>query len=132
MPSNITKPPQLTDREEPDHYIDLELLRGESLPEKRHAYLELCQKLNQKPAQVGYLPYAIAEHAQQLTVAFAEYRRFPEHPAIQMKVQVYAGLLAHYAADLSMPLHTTIHFNGRADPITGQSPKTGIHARIDA
>ncbi len=126
------KLPQLTDREEPDHFIDLELLAGESLPDKRHAFIELCQRLNQKPAKVGYLPYAIAEHAQQLTLAFAEYRRFPEDRAVQMKVLVYAGLLAHYAADLSQPLHCTIHWDGRADPVTGKSPRSGIHARIDA
>ncbi len=124
--------PQLTDREEPDHFFDLELVQAEPLPDKRHAFIELCQRLNQKPAKVGYLPYAIAEHTQQLTLAFAEYRRFSQDPVVQMKVLVYAGLLAHYAADLSQPLHCTIHWDGRADPVTGKSPRSGIHARIDA
>lgn len=124
--------PQLTNREEPDHYFDLELLREEQLPDKRHAYIELCQRLQLKPAQVGYLPYSITEHTQMLTLALAEYRRFPDDPAIEQKVLVYAGLLAHYAADLSMPLHCTVHWNGKADPVTGKSPMTGIHSRIDA
>jgi hypothetical protein len=48
-----------------------------------------------------------------------------------MKAIVYAGLLSHYAADLAMPLHASIHWDGRAHP-DGSSPRTGIHLKVDA
>ncbi len=50
---------------------------------------------------------------------------------IQTKCLVYAGHLAHYAQDLCQPLHTTIHYDGRADE-NGNSPRSGIHSRVDA
>ena len=34
------------------------------------------------------------------------------------------------AADLPQPLHTTIHFDGRAQE-DGSSPRTGIHQKVD-
>jgi len=39
--------------------------------------------------------------------------------------------LAHYLADLTQPLHTTIHHDGRVRG-GGQSPRSGIHRRVDA
>jgi hypothetical protein len=43
---------------------------------------------------------------------------------------VYAGFLAHYAQDLCQPLHTTIHYDGRAGG-DGASPRSGIHFLVD-
>jgi hypothetical protein len=77
------------------------------------------------------LPYAIAEWTERLSIAFAEHRKYPANPYIQNKCLVYAGFLAHYAQDLCMPLHTTIHHDGRANP-DGSTPKTGIHPRVDS
>ena len=37
----------------------------------------------------------------------------------------------HFTTDASMPLHTTIHFDGRVKP-DGKSPRSGIHAKVDA
>jgi hypothetical protein len=73
----------------------------------------------------------VVEGSEQLAVCFAEHRRWPDDPSIHAKCLVYAGLLAHYAADLEQPLHTTIHHDGWALP-TGDPPFTGIHRRIDA
>jgi hypothetical protein len=44
---------------------------------------------------------------------------------------VYAGILAHYAGDLEMPLHLTIHFDGMTGK-DGVSPRSGIHNKVDA
>lgn len=121
---------QLRDREAPDHYLDAELLGDRPLPPLRSEYLALLAELDLAPDRVGYLPYTIVEATQRLTVAFAEHRRWPRNRHVRAKALVYAGLLAHYAADLCQPLHTTIHHDGRALP-DGSSPRSGLHVRID-
>jgi hypothetical protein len=123
--------PLVSDREAPEHYIDLEMLDGRALPPTRHEFLKLCGEMKLDPKNVGYLPYAIAEWTERLSIAFAEHRRYPDNPYIKNKCLVYAGFLAHYAQDLCMPLHTTIHHDGRAMP-DGSSPKTGIHTKVDS
>jgi hypothetical protein len=122
--------PELRAAEGPQHYVDLELLKGAELPPTRPGFVALCAKLRVDPYKVGFLPYTVTEWAQRLTMAFAEHRKWPADPHIQAKCLVYGGLLAHYAQDACQPLHTTIHFDGRARP-DGTSPRTGIHAKVD-
>ncbi len=116
--------------ESPEHYLDLEFLQGHALPVQRFEYLELLDRLGVDPTKVGFLPYSIMEGTQRLTVAFAQYRQWPDDPAIQAKISFYAGLLSHYAGDLAQPLHTTIHHDGRAGEDM-KSPHTGIHLKMD-
>ncbi len=123
--------PQLRAAEAPEHYIDLELLEGAPLPATRYEYIALCNELDVNPKYAGMLPYAIIEWTQRLTLAFAEHRQWPDDPAIRSKCLIYAGMLSHYSADLCMPLHTTIHYDGMADE-NNKSPHTGIHAKVDA
>lgn len=123
--------PMMTEAEFPRHFFDLELLRDEPIPPTRTEFAALCAKLNIKPAEVGELPYSIAEWTQRLTISFAEARRFPKNREIRTKTLVYAGILSHYSADAAMPLHTTIHYDGRVGA-DGKSPRSGIHARVDA
>ncbi|MGH9465672.1 MAG: hypothetical protein ACRD0X_08485, partial [Thermoanaerobaculia bacterium] len=123
--------PVLRDRESPEHFFDWEELAGRPLPGLRSQYVLLMASLRRDPAAVGYLPYTVLEDTERLAVAFAEHRRWPENAEIRGKILLYAGLLAHYAADLCQPLHTTIHHDGRARP-DGSSPHTGIHQDLDA
>ncbi len=123
--------PQVTDTEAPDHFIDWELLQGHALPPTRAEFVNLCARLKVDPQRVGFAPYAAAEWTQRLTIAFAEYRKYPRDANIQNKIGVYAGILSHYSADLCMPLHTTIDYDGRAKA-GGVSPRSGIHAKIDS
>lgn len=123
--------PFLNSAEQPEHYIDLELLKGHPLPNTRYAYIALCQKLGVEPNQIGMLPYSIMQWQQRLTVLFAEYRRNPNDKPVQYECLVTAGILSHYTADLEQPLHTTIDFNGRAYA-DGRSPHSGIHPKVDA
>jgi hypothetical protein len=123
--------PQLRDGEYPEHYFDVELLKGQTVPPLRYGFLDLCAKEGIQPSKIGTLPYALAEWTQRLTLAFADYRRFPDSSHQRAKCIVYAGILAHYAADATQPLHTTIHYDGRATP-DGKSPRSGIHAKVDA
>jgi hypothetical protein len=131
---DVTKSPATPinkDREEPDHYIDWELLQGKPLPANRYDFVKQCLDQHQDPRHVGLLPYSTAEWTERLAVAFAEQRKWPDNPYIPTKCQVYAGILAHYTGDLCQPLHVTLSFDGRALP-DGSSPKSGIHAAVDS
>lgn len=123
--------PELRDQQRGEHFFDLELLRGDPIPATRSAFTAWCARKGLKPSQVGTAPYAVAEWTQRLTLAFAEHRKWPKNPHIRSKCLVYAGLLAHYAQDLCQPLHTTVHYDGRLGR-DGKSPRTGIHAKVDA
>lgn len=129
--------PQLRAASAPEHFIDLELLEGRPLPSTRYDYIALCVQLGIDAGRTGTLPYAITERAQWLTMAFAEHRRWPDNPHIQRKCVVLAGILAHYTADLHMPLHTTLHHDGRverndAGALVRVGPRIDLHARVDA
>ena len=122
---------QLNHCEAPEHYLDIEMLKGEELPPLRHDFVKLCQELEVDPTKAGMLPYAIAEWHQRLTIAFAEYRANPDNEHIKAKCLVYAGILSHYTGDLHMPLHTSIHWDGRHEEGVPYE-RTGIHNKIDA
>ena len=123
--------PALNDRETPEHYLDIELLGGRELPPTRSTFLKLCLEVKVDPKEIGALPYSLMESTERLAMAFAEHRRYPNNPHIRAKSLVYAGILAHYSGDLAMPLHTTIHHDGRTLP-NGKSPRSGIHAKVDS
>lgn len=123
--------PELRDAEDPEHFFDQELMRGKPLPPTRSAFLKLCAEEKLDPKGVGYVPYAVTEWTERLTIAFAEHRKFPRNPYIRQKCLVYAGMLAHYAGDMCQPLHLTVEFDGRIPP-GGGTPKRGIHAKMDA
>ena len=124
-------PEPLHSAEAPEHYFDLELLKGQTPPATRYEFLALCARKGLAPNKVGLLPYAVSEWTRRLTVALAEHRAGPGNRHVRMKCLVYAGLLSHYAEDLCQPLHVTIHWDGRSDA-DGNSPRTGIHTKVDA
>ena len=78
---------------------------------------------------MGLLPYVTAEYTEQLALAFAEFRKWPESPFIQNKCLIYAGYVAHFAQEVCQPLNLTIHWNGRV--VDGKSSMTRIHEKID-
>ena len=117
--------------EYPDHFIDLEHLEGNTLPEDRFKAAVLISSLKHRPETTGMLPYALMEHFDRLTCAFYDLRQDPANEAIRMKCLVYAGVLAHYTGDVAMPLHTTKDYDGRKHP-DGTTTQKGIHAKIDA
>jgi hypothetical protein len=111
--------------QEPDHFIDLELVEGMTLPPDRYGYYRALegkrkempgQSDNLFPEKVGLQPYITMEVFGRLVVAFREYRHavrdhgnpeFAERDAI-----FYAGWLGHYVGDGANPLHTTVNYNG--------------------
>jgi len=121
----------LTHTESPDHYFDLEWFDTNELPPTRDDFFWACLGSGHSYQSIGTLPYAITEWTQRLTYALAEHRHWPDNTIIQNKCCIYAGLLAHYAQDACMPLHATIHYDGRAGA-NGYTTHTGIHAKVDA
>ena len=123
--------PHVNSAEHPEHYLDLELLKGKPLPKSRYELIQLCTELGIKPDKVGFVPYAVAEWTERLAVAFAEHRKWPNNSFIQSKCLVYAGFIAHYAQDMCQPLHLTIHFDGWKQS-DGSVLQKGIHEKVDA
>lgn len=123
--------PALDDREWPEHFLDWELLDLAPPPATRSAALAEIFRRGLEPRRVGMLPWAVVEGAERLALCFAELRRWPEDETIAWKCRLDAGRLAHYAGDLTQPLHTTIHHDGWAVP-DGTTPGTGIHFQVDA
>ncbi len=123
--------PNLNRTEHSEHFLDIELLKGEAIPAQRYDFIRLCQKLGVAPERVGLVPYAVAEWTGRLAVAFAEYRKFPDNEAVQAKCLLYAGFVAHYAQDLVQPLHTTVHFDGKKQE-DGTVVGKGIHEKVDS
>lgn len=116
--------------EAPDHYIDLEEYGGETLPRNRFRALELARRRGVAPDKAGFLPYALMEHFDRLTLAFGDYRRDPTNEAVRLKCIAYAGVLSHYTGDACMPLHATRDYDGRPG-LDGRIQQKGIHAKID-
>ncbi|MFQ5525700.1 MAG: hypothetical protein ACE5GX_05505 [Thermoanaerobaculia bacterium] len=122
--------PQLRNGESPEHYLDSELLEGAKWPESRYGFIGLLSGLDKDAFAVGMLPYSLVEGVQRLAASFAQVRLDPSDEWAQARALHHGGIMAHYAADLCQPLHTTIHYNGRAKA-DGSSPRSGIHLEID-
>jgi endonuclease/exonuclease/phosphatase family metal-dependent hydrolase len=114
-----------------EHYFDLEVLDGAPVPPQRYELIAWCVRNDVPVKKMGLLPYAICESVDRLAVAFAEHRRWPDDPHIRLRCCIYAGHLAHFAEDLCMPLHTTIHYDGLVGD-DGEKTHRGIHMKLDA
>lgn len=131
--------------QEPDHFIDLELVEGMTLPPDRYSFYRALEAKRQKspgqpdsllPEKVGLQPYITMEIYGRLVVAFREYRHaMREHASTEFAERnaiFYAGWLGHYVADGSNPLHTTVNYNGwtTANPDGYTTVKT-IHWKME-
>ncbi len=136
----------LKNSQEPDHYIDMELLADlPDLPQGRYDYYRLlyAKRIAAKkngdeflPETVGTQPYVTMEIYDRLKVAFREYRRLRQQKlpteAVEQNIVFYAGWLGHYVADGSNPLHTTINYDGWVVPNpNGYVTTRGIHAEFE-
>ena len=120
--------PELSAAQAPEHFLDLELAdlaAPEGLPagrfefirdldRARSQYPRLAAKLT--PQNVGLLPWRANEMFETLKADMREYRtRLADHQpthGVQQAILYDAGVLGHYVADGSQPLHTTIDYNG--------------------
>jgi hypothetical protein len=121
----------------PDHFIDID--RAEDfaeLPGDRYVYSDWLRAKGKEPKDIGFLPYSILEGYQKVQVLFRLWRdpqRAEERDQVQQNIIYYAGVLGHYVADASQPLHTTIHFNGWS---TSSNPslysREPLHGRFES
>jgi hypothetical protein len=100
----------------PDHFVDIDKPENfEALPNDRYLYADWLRARGKEPKDIGFLPYSILEGYQKIQVLFRMWRD-PQHSAerdqIEQNIIYYAGVVGHYVADGSQPLHTSIHYNG--------------------
>ena len=108
----------------PEHDIDLEWADlGGPLPRRRYEYMKSLAAAQAKhpdidlsPQNVGFLPYSTYEYYVSLLSAMRDYRRElaanRDTTAAEHEVVFLAGVLGHFVADGSQPLHMTYKYNG--------------------
>ena len=93
--------------------------------------------LTLSPEKVGLQPYVTLEVWERLKAGLRAYRdlvaaKQDTKPA-ELAVLFYAGWLGHYVADGSMPLHTTVEYNGWTGPNPhGYTTEHTIHAQFES
>ena len=128
----------------PEHDIDLEWadLAG-PLPRHRYDYIAALAaaqaahpEVKMTPQNVGLLPYSTEEHYVMLKSAMRDYRTAvaarEDTKPVEAEILVLAGILGHFVADGSQPLHVTALYNGWLGPNPhGYTTEKTIHARFE-
>ncbi len=139
--------PELNAAQAPEHFIDLEYadLAG-PLPRRRYDYIRALAAAQAKhpdlaasltPEKVGLQPYVTTEVYERLQSAFRDYRALvaakKDTKPSECEITFLAGWLGHYVADGSMPLHTSIQYNGWVGPNpNGYTTEHQIHALFES
>jgi S1/P1 Nuclease len=140
-----TAEPELNAAQAPEHFIDLEYagLLG-PLPRRRFDYLRALAAAQPKhpeikltPENMGLQPYVTVEVYERLQSAFREYRGLlaanKDTRPVEDEILFLAGWLGHYVADGSMPLHTSMQYNGWNGPNpNGYTTEHHIHALFES
>jgi hypothetical protein len=140
-----TAEPELNAAQAPEHFIDLEWadLAG-PLPRRRYDYIRALAAAQAKhpdmaltPEKVGLQPYVTTEVYERLQSAFRDYRALvagnKDTRPSEAEIIFLAGWLGHYVADGSMPLHTSIQYNGWVGPNpNGYTTEHHIHALFES
>jgi hypothetical protein len=152
--------PQLAATSSPDHFIDLEwadLARipctaatdgcGPDhlmLPRLRYDYVRQVEiaaaahpDLKLTAEKIGFQPWQTEEVWQRLKADFREYRKLvadnKDTAPVQVAILFDAGWLGHYVGDGSMPLHTSIQYNGWTGPNpNGYTTEHRIHGLFES
>jgi len=137
--------PELNAAQAPEHFIDLEWadLAG-PLPRNRYDFvraLVVAQAAHPEmmltPEKVGLQPWVTDEVYQRLKASMREYRGLKaangDTKPVECEIVFLAGWLGHYVGDGSMPLHTTIQYNGwtGSNP-NGYTTEHKIHALFES
>jgi hypothetical protein len=137
--------PELNAAQAPEHFIDLEWadLVG-PLPKRRYDFIRALAAAQAAhpdipltPEKVGLQPYVTVEVWERLKAALREYRGLQaaggDTKPVECEITFLAGWLGHYVGDGSMPLHTTIQYNGwtGANP-NGYTTEHHIHALFES
>jgi hypothetical protein len=142
--------PELNAAQAPEHFIDLEwadliLPNGVGpLPRKRYDFIRALDAAQPAhlgipltPEKVGLQPYVTDEVYERLKSAMREYRGLAaagkDTKPVECEIVFLAGWLGHYVGDGSMPLHTSIQYNGWTGPNPyGYTTEHKIHALFES
>jgi hypothetical protein len=119
--------PALDGATSPDHFIDLEMIPADRLAgalaaPNRFAFADTLRQLGLAASTVGVLPFRITELTQTVGLEFRLWRAAPDTATrrmIEARIINDAGILGHYVADGSNPMHTSVQYNGW----TGANPQ---------
>jgi len=114
------------------------------LPRRRYDYIRALAAAQLKhpevvltPEKIGLQPYVTTEVYERLQSAFRDYRALlaakQDTKPSEAEITFLAGWLGHYVADGSMPLHTSIQYNGWVGPNpNGYTTEHHIHALFES
>lgn len=138
--------PELSQAGSPEHFMDMEWadMIGVPLPRRRYDFvraLAFAQKSHVEipltPEKVGLQPYVTDEYYERIKAAMREYRGLvaahKDVKPVEAEIVFLCGIMGHFVADGSQPLHATIQYNGW----TGENPKGyttehRIHAQFES
>jgi len=137
--------PELNNAQAPEHFIDLEYadLAG-PLPRNRYDFIRALAKaqtthpdLPLTPEKVGLQPWVTIEVYERLKSAMRDYRALKasgsDTKPVEAEIVFLAGWLGHYVGDGSMPLHTSIQYNGWVGPNpNGYTTEHHIHSQFES
>lgn len=132
LPDLVWKRPETYESERYEHYLDLEIFERafKEKPEVKDPFLlsrkEFETRFPDFPLTAGRALWRIREMEADLAKIAEDLRKLPEpkgqaRRALQEKWILQAGLLGHYVADLSQPLHASENHDGQF------SNQHGIH-----
>ncbi len=142
--------PELNAAQAPEHFIDLEwadliLPNGAgTLPRRRYDFIRALAaaqaahpEIPLTPEKVGLQPYVTVEVYERLKAAMREYRGLKaansDTKPVECEIVFLAGWLGHYVGDGSMPLHTSIQYNGWTGPNpNGYTMEHHIHGLFES
>ena len=129
--------PELVAVQASEHFIDMELADALGpLPHRRLDFEAKVFAAGQRPEKIGLQPWVTDEVWERLKAAMREYRKLSaakqDTRPVEQAILFYAGWLGHYVGDGSMPLHTTIQYNGWTGPNpNGYTTEHRIHWQFE-
>jgi hypothetical protein len=138
--------PELGAAGSPEHFMDMEWadLIGVPLPRQRYDFIRDLAKaqvahpeIQLTPEKVGLQPYVTVEYWERLKAAMRDYRELQaaheDTKPVEAEIVFLAGIMGHFVADGSQPLHATIEYNGWVgDNPNGYSTSHEIHAKFES
>jgi hypothetical protein len=121
----------------PDHFVDIDNPESfDAIPNDRYQYSEWLRAKGKDAKVIGFLPYSMLEGYEKVLVLFRLWRD-PRHESeradIEQNIVYTAGVLGHYVADGSQPLHVTIHYNGWSGSSNPEAfTREGLHGRFES
>lgn len=130
--------PELVAAQAPEHFIDLEPADALGpIPHKRLDFEAKVFAAGERPEKIGLQPWVTTEVWERLKAAMRQYRtqsaNHEDTRPVEQAILFYAGWLGHYVGDGSMPLHTTVQYNGWVGPNpNGYTTDHKIHSQFES